>query len=138
MVCCQNSGASNNDVPIKHLVVETKDQPPRGLFANLSNEELHWLAGRLKGSLNFKWKNRHDISTAFNEAGEIIVPASTRLKVDRGVGPTIVEVPTAPLGRLLGFLCFLIFTLVAASGLGWLMVQQGGLGDILDVLRLES
>ena len=129
-ISVQNSGASNNDVPIKHLVVETKDQPPLGLFANLSNEELHWLAGRLKRSLNFKWKNRHDISTAFNEDGEIIVPESTRLKVDRGVGPTIVEVPTAPLGRLLGFLCFLIFTLVAASGLGWLMVQQGGLGDI--------
>ena len=129
-ISVQNSGASVNDVPIKHLVVETEDQPPLGLFANLANEELHWLAGRLKGSLNFKWKNRLDISTAFDDDGDIIVPESTRLKVDRGVGPTIVEVPTAPLGRLLGFLCFLIFTLVAASGLGWLMVQQGGLGDI--------
>ena len=130
-ISVQNSGASNNDVPIKHLVVETKDQPPLGLFANLSNEELHWLSGRLKGSLNFKWKNRHDISTAFNEDGDIIVPQSTRIKVDRGVGPTIVEVPIAPLGRLLGFLCFLILTLAFAVGLGWMMVQQGGLGDVL-------
>ena len=129
-ISVQNSGTSVNDVPVKHLLVETEDQPPVGLFANLDDEELHWLAGRLKSSLNFKWKNRLDISTAFNDDGDIIVPEKTRLAVDRRRGQTTVEVPAATLGKRLQGLIFFIVALVIATVLTWFLVQQEDLGAI--------
>lgn len=130
-ISVQNSGASVNDVPIKHLVVETEDQPPLGLFANLANEELHWLAGRLKGSLNFKWKNRLDISTAFDDDGGIIVPKSTRLNVDRGVGPTYIEVPAATLSKQLITLFFFALSLAFVIGVFWFPVQKIDVGLVI-------
>jgi len=130
-ISVQDSDMSVNDVPIKHLVVETEDQPPRGLFANLANEELHWLAGRLKGSLKFKRKNRLNISTAFNDDGDIIAPASTRLKVDRGVGPTYIEVPAALLGKQLITLFFFALSVVFVTGVFWFPAQQLDFGLVI-------
>jgi len=89
------------------------------------------LAGRLKGSLNFKWKNRLDISTAFDDDGGIIVPKSTRLNVDRGVGPTYIEVPAATLSKQLITLFFFALSLAFVIGVFWFPVQKIDVGLVI-------
>jgi hypothetical protein len=106
------------------------------LFSNLTNEELYWLAGRLRASLNFKWKSQLSISTAFDEDGDIIAPQRTRLKIDRHGGRTTVEIPAAPIGTLVPLLCFLILSLAFTAGIIWATVQQGDLGGLFFVVPI--
>lgn len=130
-ISVQNSDVSVNDVPVKHLVIETANQPPLGLFANLTNEELHWLAGRLKRSLNFKWKNRLDISTAFDNDGEIILPEKSRVVISHSVGRTIVEVPRQTLGKQLVSLFLFALALAFVVGAFYFPAQRLDFGLLI-------
>ena len=130
-ISVQNSNVSVNDVPVKHLVIETSNQPPLGLFANLTNEELRWLAGSLKHSLNFKWKNRLDISTAFDNDGAIIAPAKTRVVIGQRVGRTTIEVPRQTLGKQLVSLFLFALALAFVVGVFYFPAQRLDFGILI-------
>lgn len=85
-ISVQNSGTSVNDVPIKHLLVETEGQPPVGLFANGGRCVLVvvWRGIRCNGNLRLalqlaqvnsgrfpRTTNDHSTVAARNEATDV-------------------------------------------------------------------
>jgi len=82
-----------NNVRVMNLKIQPLEQKPVSMFAHLDNSELQWLAQQLRRSLGVESKQLHLAVGNFDQAGELVVPASTDIKVQQDRSRTTIIVP---------------------------------------------
>ena len=76
-----NSNVEVNDVPVKQLQIFPAEQDKVGLFSQLSNPELEWLAHQLRTELDLDSDRQAWVTNRFDLDQELTPPATSKVAV---------------------------------------------------------
>lgn len=131
------SNVTVNDVPVMELQIERRgDVSTIGVLSSRSNEEINWIAGLLRKTLNVGAEPRFDLEDVADEA--ITQPAKSKITIQRqGAGHAITIPPTGMFrGAAPGLLVFGAIFAGIPTVMAVLVVKDQGPSGILLFLSI--
>ena len=120
------SGMAVNDVPVMQLHVYPRGKDKIGMFTQLADDELAWLAQNLRRQLGLKAGDKNWLLNNFDLNKELVAPAKSQVVVDQSEGETTIEVPALGLMTAkFSLLMSLLLTFVSFPLAIVLMIQFG-------------
>lgn len=90
-----SSNMEVNDVPVMNLRIALTEGKPVGMFSQLSNDELQWLAQNLNRNLGIEKENAEHLISKYDPSQPIEIPVSTDIQIEQNGDATTIFVPPA-------------------------------------------
>lgn len=127
-----DSSMRKQDVPVKELVIFSKSESGKrqrnGLFSQLANNEIVWLAEKLNRSLNIDRSRKGRFLPDQADDGKWVKPPTSKVVVTDRADAIRIAVPAAGLRTCIGFVCSaMVFVAIAVAvgmglpDIGWLI-----------------
>jgi hypothetical protein len=106
-----------NDVPIKELKIQPVGEIAVGMFSQLDDEEIRWLAQQLSKELDLRPETSSLWQRFLDPDNPVALPETSRVTVDRSAGETTITIPKQKLEG-----CWMLTVMGWAFSLGSLPV----------------
>jgi len=123
-------GAGNmevNDQPVMELKIQPVGKPAVGMFSQLDDDEIRWLAAQLSNQLELRPESSNSWQRYLDPANPLVAPDSSQVVVDRLADQTLITIPRRNLEGRWGLLL-----------MGFVFAFGGIPGAIVGLLYLEA